>query len=518
MIKCYAYTRVSTAKQGEGASLEAQRDAIERYAAQNNITISRWFEEKETAAKTGRPVFTNVIKELRRGRARGLVVHKIDRSARNFRDWAQIGDLSDLGLEIHFATESLDFNSRGGRLAADIQAVVAADYIRNLREEAKKGLNMRLQQGLYPFKAPLGYIDNGKGNAKTICPKRGPLVRTMFELYASGEHSLWSLPDEMNWRGLTSSCGGKMYKTSIEKILKNPFYTGIIRIQRTGKTYQGIHDPLISTTLFDAVQRVRANRDNQKKTKHSHLYRGLVKCASCKHSLIGEMQKTFVYYRCHTASCSAVSIREDVLGARIEAILQRLVLRSEHLEALKRDVADYLEEKRSATRVDDADFEISKIESRLDRLLDHRLDGDIDQDLFETKKARLLEDQQRWKTVKRSAEKLGANKELVHAFIEWSQRLPVVYQLAEKTEKRALAKMVTSNAELDQKKLKLEPSNWVLALESTAGVPVGEDAKSKARTCAEYLMEMWFTETDQLEPVKRAIYCSVDPDLGVVGS
>ncbi len=40
--------------------------------------------------------------------------------------------------------------------SADIQGVVAADYVRNLREETKKGLYGRLKQGIYPLGAPIG--------------------------------------------------------------------------------------------------------------------------------------------------------------------------------------------------------------------------------------------------------------------------------------------------------------------------------------------------------------------------
>ncbi len=81
---------------------------------------------------------------------------------------------------------SLDFRSRGGRLAADVQAVVAADYIRNLRDECIKGLNGRLKQGYYPFRAPIGYLDNGRGQPKTLDPLRAGLVREAFELYSRG--------------------------------------------------------------------------------------------------------------------------------------------------------------------------------------------------------------------------------------------------------------------------------------------------------------------------------------------
>lgn len=395
-----------------------------------------------------------------------------------------IGDLADVGIGIHFATESLDFNSRGGRLAADIQAVVAADYIRNLREEAKKGLEMRLQQGLYPFKAPLGYLDHGKGNPKTICPSKGPLVRVMFELYASGQYSLWSLPDEMNRRGLTSSTGGKIYKTSVEKILKNPFYTGTIRIARTGKTYQGIHEPLITQSLFDAVQAERANRNNHKSTAHNHMFRGIVKCANCDHSLIGERQKQFIYYRCHSKTCPSTSIREDRLAAYFEGQLEQAVLPQEALTFLREELDAFFEETNAATRTAEADFEISKIESRLDKLLDCRLDGEINQDVYERKKSILVDGQSRWREIKQSAEQLGASKEFMLAFVKWSQKLPILFKLAAETEKRALLKLATSNCTMRGKNVVFTPSNWLFALQNIGDVSFGAHDKSKARTWA----------------------------------
>ena len=126
MKQCFAYIRVSTVKQGEGVSLEAQRDAITDFAGRRNLHIIEWFEEKETAAKKGRPVFNRMVSRLKRGDAKGLVIHKIDRSSRNYHDWAAISDLADTGIEFHIATESFDFNTYGGRMAADFMAVVAA--------------------------------------------------------------------------------------------------------------------------------------------------------------------------------------------------------------------------------------------------------------------------------------------------------------------------------------------------------------------------------------------------------
>jgi len=268
----FGYIRVSTVKQGEGVSLEAQREAIERYCVTHALSITRWFEEKETAAKRGRPIFTEMIKLLRTGKAQGVVMHKIDRSARNLRDWATVGDLSDSGIDVHFAAESVDFASRGGRLTADIQAVIAADYIRNLREETIKGLDGRLKQGLYPFKAPIGYLDNGGGRVKTICQIKGPKVRHLFEVYASGEHSLWSLVDEAKKIGLTSHGNAKIGKTTIENMISNPFYVGLMRVSRQQKTYQGVIEYWKPNTLTPRLWK----RARSLARKHSYWMRCLM--------------------------------------------------------------------------------------------------------------------------------------------------------------------------------------------------------------------------------------------------
>src|SRR5947208_7894414 len=196
------YTRVSTTKQGEGVSLEVQKDAISRYGERNQFQIGLWLEEMETAAKRGRPVFNRAMKLLRQGKHQGMILHKLDRGARNLKDWAEIGELSDQGVEVHFVNESLDLHSRGGRLSADIQAVVAADYIRNLREETRKGFYGRLKQGLYPLPAPAGYINKGKGKPKEPDPSMGPLSVKTFEVYATNRYSLDDLSAEMFRRGL----------------------------------------------------------------------------------------------------------------------------------------------------------------------------------------------------------------------------------------------------------------------------------------------------------------------------
>lgn len=83
----FSYIRVSTQRQGQfGTSLAEQKAAIERYAGKFDLSIVKYFEERETAAKLGRPVFLEMLRALRRGTACGVIIHKIDRSARNLKD------------------------------------------------------------------------------------------------------------------------------------------------------------------------------------------------------------------------------------------------------------------------------------------------------------------------------------------------------------------------------------------------------------------------------------------------
>src|SRR5262249_15883848 len=244
MNSFFAYIRVSTTRQGEqGVSLQQQREAIEKYAQRNALHIQQWFEEQETAAKRGRPIFSRMMKLVRQRKVAGVVIHKIDRGARNLRDWSDLGELIDSGIEVYFANESLDLRSRGGRLAADIQAVVAADYVRNLREETKKGFYGRLKQGILPRPAPLGYLDVGAGKPKIIDPVKGTLVKQAFELYATGRLNLEILADEMYRRGLTSRGGRKLDRNRLSELLNNRFYTGIIDIKKTGQQFVGAHVP-----------------------------------------------------------------------------------------------------------------------------------------------------------------------------------------------------------------------------------------------------------------------------------
>ncbi|MCU7838881.1 MAG: recombinase family protein [Candidatus Thiodiazotropha sp. (ex Troendleina suluensis)] len=482
MKQCFGYTRVSTIKQGEGVSLEAQRDAIEAFAARNEIIISKWFEEKETAAKCGRPIFNRMVMELKRRKADGLVIHKIDRSARNFADWAKIGDLADAGFDIHFATESLDFSSRGGRLTADIQAVIAADYIRNLRDETIKGIQGRLKQGLYPFKAPIGYLDNGRGKPKTVDPVRGPLVRQLFDLYATGNYSLWTLRAEAKELGLRNNGGEPLAKTSIEKILRNPFYVGVIKIKRTSNVYAGIHEPLVTPTLFEQVTAVRVGRDNKKSTKHNHRYRGLFQCGHCASAMIPELQKGRVYYRCHQKECVTKTLREDKIEEAIQSFLKRYSLNEVQVSILRDHFKQWLDGRDNEGDAKHADFELVKLDKRLSILEDKLLDGVIDDDTYNRKKTDILMDRQRWYAIAKQRVRKAIKLERLEKFLELVKCLYVAYVSAVSVQKREIVKFATSNRRIFSKKVELEPSSWMQMFDSLVNFDYCDPARPSSRT------------------------------------
>ncbi|MEM5471917.1 recombinase family protein [Hoeflea sp. AS60] len=493
--ECFAYIRVSTIKQGEGVSLEAQKEAIQGFADRSGLTITQWFEEKETAAKSGRPVFSTMLKQLHKGLAGGVIIHKIDRSARNIADWAKIGELSDSGIDVHFAAESLDFRSRGGRLTADIQAVIAADYIRNLREETIKGINGRLKQGLYPFKAPIGYLDNGGGKVKTIDPVRGPLVRKLFELYGTGEFSIRMLVEKMKQCGLSTDTGGAVTKTGIERILRNPFYIGLIYLNSRNETFKGAHEPLISVNLFETAQDLKSGRHIKRKTRHKFTYRGLFRCADCRRSMIPERQKGHVYYRCQTPACPTKTIRESEIEQQLFSKMTALHFTSEAIEELGKAMRQWVRCKmRTATR-DSTGMELAQIASRKDKLTDALLDELIDKATYQERLNRLLLQECQIAERKRKQVSPIRNQRNTEKFLELLKSLCLTHSLAEPDEKRSFVKTVFSNRFVNGKNLELEPRNWVLQTHNLLCGLVGAPDRTNPRSGTELSDQI--TETVQ---------------------
>ena len=515
MKTVFAYTRVSTVRQGTiGSSLAEQKAAIEHYARQNSLSIKAWFEEQETAAKQGRPVFGKMMGQLKLGEASGVVIHKIDRSARNLRDWADLGELVDQGLEIHLAHESLDLNSRGGRLAADIQAVVAADYVRNLRQEILKGIKGRLKQGLWPWPAPPGYLDMGAGKPKILDPEAAPLIRHLFEMYATGEYSLRALANEARIMGLTGRGGRPLSPNGISTIFHNAFYTGIMVHRPTGERYIGAHEPLISQKLFETVGAILDGKMVRKEAIHAFPFRRMIRCRSCHSYITGERQKGRVYYRCHTRSCSRVSVRQDALRNYLATHLSMLTLPADALPALRSEFEHLMEERfGDRERLRQAEqLRFTKREERISTLTDRYLDGDIDRQTYLDRKERLVIEQsasrERLASISSVGSPMGTRFE---HFFELQSSLYKSENLLSEVNLSRFGQKVFSNLSIDGKNLAAKPQMAFQEVLDALGVPDGgptcdfvrtrlprrQLSPSKIKNLARKLFDAWQRESER---------------------
>jgi site-specific DNA recombinase len=200
-IAAVIYARVSSKEQEkEGFSIPAQIKLLNAYAMEKGFQVAQEFVDVETAKKTGRPGFTSMVDFFKKESkskspkepCRILLVEKTDRLYRNLKDWVTIDDLD---LDIHFVKENvvLSKDSRSSeKFMHGIKVLMAKNYIDNLSEETKKGMLEKAEQGIFPSFAPLGYMNVESGGKRIIQPDPdlAPLVRQLFEWYATGNHSL----------------------------------------------------------------------------------------------------------------------------------------------------------------------------------------------------------------------------------------------------------------------------------------------------------------------------------------
>ena len=162
MILVVIYARVSTRDQErEGFSIPAQIKLLRVYAQQNGFHIMREFVDVETAKTTGRKQFGEMVQFLQKNpTCRIVVAEKTDRLYRNLRDYLT---LEDMDVEIHLPKEGqiISKNAKSqAKLIHGMYVVLARNYIDNLREEVKKGMREKAEQGVYPSRPPIGYKNN----------------------------------------------------------------------------------------------------------------------------------------------------------------------------------------------------------------------------------------------------------------------------------------------------------------------------------------------------------------------
>ena len=315
------YVRVSTDKQSEKQlSIPAQLEAIETYAAGRGWTIlDRFVDAGESARTSERPELQRLLHRCQQQPAIDIVlVHKIDRLARNVHDHAVIkATLKQYGVRLVSVVENVD-ESVSGELVENIMASIAQFYSANLAEEVKKGMRQKVLKGGWPHRPPRGYVTmRAAQRAESVIeihPTEGPLMKRAFELYATGWYSVKALARTLHRQGLTSRSAGPMPHSHLRRLLSNPFYAGVVTWH--GERRQGSHPALIGHPLFEKVQAVlRARHDNpgpKGSVTPGFPLRGLAVCAGCRGRMTGERHDRWSYYR-----CSRQTYRRDLCDARL---------------------------------------------------------------------------------------------------------------------------------------------------------------------------------------------------------
>jgi site-specific DNA recombinase len=197
-VKAVIYLRVSTKEQAEeGYSIPAQAEACRRFIADHGWELADEYVDRGESARTAdRPQLQAMLTRLAEDRSIDcLVVHKLDRLARNLEDHAAgRAALRKAGVQLHSVTESLE-DSASGKLVEGILASIAEFYSANLGQEIRKGMDQKAAQGGWPVRAPFGYRNVRKdgprrrGESVLEPDEQAPLVVWAFEHYAMGSLS-----------------------------------------------------------------------------------------------------------------------------------------------------------------------------------------------------------------------------------------------------------------------------------------------------------------------------------------
>ena len=253
-MNCLLYARVSTDRQAQKElSIPAQVDLMKQHARQNGWkVVGRFVDAGESGRTANRPELKQLMQHCKENKGIDIVlVHKIDRLARNLIDYATIkAILKQKGIRLVSVSEPFD-DSSIGHLLENILASISEWYSANLGEEIKKANHAKLQRGEWPNKPPVGYksIKGPNGRIQHRPDEAmAPLVRDAFELFCTGNYSLQSLSEEIFRRGLKTRYGRMYSKENIKQLLGRRFYIG--RLQWRGKEYPGKHQQIVPEELF----------------------------------------------------------------------------------------------------------------------------------------------------------------------------------------------------------------------------------------------------------------------------
>ena len=347
-MKYVLYARKSTeSDERQALSIDSQVKEMLQIAERENLEVVDIKRESKSAKDSdNRPVFKEVLNDIRQDKFNAILTWAPDRLSRNAGDLGSVVDLMDEKKLISIRTYGQTFsNSPNEKFLLMILCSQAKLENDNRGINVKRGLRARCELGLWPTTPPTGYLKEKRLDRKNECypdPDRATVVKQIFEKVAyekwSGRKLYHWLTFELNFR----TAAGKKHLSlgNIYRILENPFYYGAFEYPRdSGIWYQGKHKPLITKELFDLVQEQVKNSQLVRKENIEFAFTRIMKCGLCGSGISATEKfkkqkngppKRHVYYGCTKArdkNCKCGYINETDLINQLQNLTDKLDLK-----------------------------------------------------------------------------------------------------------------------------------------------------------------------------------------------
>ncbi len=407
--KVYTYTRVSTAMQIDGYSLDAQKTRMKAYADFNDFEIVGEYEDAGKSGKSieGRVQFNQMLEDIKSGKdgVSFVLVYKLSRFGRNAADvLSTLQEMQDYGVNLICVEDGIDSSKDAGKLMISVLSAVAEIERENIRVQTMEGRFQKAREGKWNGGfAPYGYqLDDGR---LVINEEEAVAVRMIFEQYVGtdmGANGVAKYLDNHGIKKMPRQNGKNVIFDGalVRMILKNPVYCGKIaygrrkteKVHGTRNQYRlieqenflladGLHDAIVDEQLWQAAQvkilsqAKKYERVNKVKGDRTHLLSGIVKCPICgagmygnksvKHRKDGTKYKDFYYYGCKHRKlvdgekCTfKKQLHEELLDEAVAQVIVSLVSKPDFAKLMKGKIN---------TKVDTSaiDQEIANYETKL---------------------------------------------------------------------------------------------------------------------------------------------------------
>jgi DNA invertase Pin-like site-specific DNA recombinase len=341
---CLYARKSSEDDERQALSIDSQIKEMMLIAERENLVISEVRKESHSAKASGcRPVYNQLLQDVRAGIFAGILTWSPDRLSRNAGDLGVLVDLMDEGLLKEIRTHGQRFsNSPNEKFLLMILCSQAKLENDNRGINVKRGLKNKAELGVRPGLAPLGYYnelshDRNKGKI-VIDAMRAPIVKEMFEKVAYNGDSGRTI---LNWLnndvGFTTRTGKRLALSNVYIMLKNHFYYGMFEYPfRSGNWYEGTHEPLISKDLFDKVQEQLLTTPKCKQGSKEFDFTKIFTCGACGSGVTAEEKfkdlkdgtmRRYIYYHCTGGAdrnCKELYIREEDILAQLIGIIDQV--------------------------------------------------------------------------------------------------------------------------------------------------------------------------------------------------